>query len=403
MPVTTVTVLVATGLAAVRLQTGELPSLWQRHAESSPSLKPEAPTSPEPRPNGDARPAAPSRTGVLTSKYPNSEIILRYRPTVNSSPQGYGVTGDVVTILQQTIGLDDQYQWYLVRPSHQPTEAWVRGDLIREQPTRAAEDSELAQDGTAPDGLGTRASRAGASASATEPLPYSRAELDYFQEIAFGNEFGTNSEQIRKWTEDVIIQINGQPTKSDRQTLERVVKELNALIGYGSEPVQIQVLEAGDDQQANVNIYFVPHLEFPSYEPNYQPGNLGFAYVNWAQHRIYRSQILISTTGISSAERSHLIREELTQSLGLLQDSDRYEDSIFYQGWTDITNYSAIDRAVIEMLYHPKVVPGMSSHEAAIALGETSSEFSDNGRFGLRGLGLINRLVNKWQQNKRQQ
>ena len=80
--------------------------------------------------------------------------------------------------------------------------------------------------------------------------------------------------------------------------------------------------------------------------------------------------VLISTTGLTADERAHLIREELTQSLGLLADSARYEDSIFYQEWTTTNRYSPLDRAVIEMLYQPLLLPGITVEEALEALEE---------------------------------
>jgi hypothetical protein len=50
--------------------------------------------------------------------------------------------------------------------------------------------------------------------------------------------------------------------------------------------------------------------------------------------------------------QKHLIREELTQSLGLVNDSWKYENSIFYQGWTTTNSYSEIDIKLIDLLYN---------------------------------------------------
>ena len=51
-------------------------------------------------------------------------------------------------------------------------------------------------------------------------------------------------------------------------------------------------------------------------------------------------------------EQKHLLREELTQSLGLFNDSYKYPESIFYQDWTTTTEYAQIDRELIDMLYN---------------------------------------------------
>jgi hypothetical protein len=50
--------------------------------------------------------------------------------------------------------------------------------------------------------------------------------------------------------------------------------------------------------------------------------------------------------------QKHLLREELTQSLGLFNDSYKYENSIFQQRWTETTEYAPIDRVLIDMLYN---------------------------------------------------
>jgi len=203
---------------------------------------------------------------------------------------------------------------------------------------------------------------------------YTAEDVSYFTEIALGSEFGNASRRIRKWDDAINIRVHGTPTRADQIALANVVQELDDILSQSTGGrVSVNVLRAGDSQQPNIDMYFVPHGEFSRYEPNYRPGNLGFAYVNWRQDEIYKARILVtSTADISQLERSHLIREELTQSLGLLQDSLRYADSIFYQGWTSTTAYSSRDEAVIRMLYDPAIEPGMDGRQAEAALSNAA-------------------------------
>ena len=53
--------------------------------------------------------------------------------------------------------------------------------------------------------------------------------------------------------------------------------------------------------------------------------------------------------------QKHLLREELTQSLGLGNDSPQYIESIFQSAWTTTTSYSMLDKDVIRLLYHPEM------------------------------------------------
>jgi len=54
----------------------------------------------------------------------------------------------------------------------------------------------------------------------------------------------------------------------------------------------------------------------------------------------------------NNSQRKHILREEITQSLGFGNDSYRYPESIFYQGWTEVHEYSDIDKEVIKMFYN---------------------------------------------------
>ena len=183
---------------------------------------------------------------------------------------------------------------------------------------------------------------------------FTQEEIEYFTEIALGAEFGDETPVIKKWTDDVRIKINGEPTEEDLQTINNIVNDINKII----TGLRIKIV----DKNENLSITFSPESDFTSIDPNYVPTNYGFFWALWHDDNfiIYNASILISSIGITQKERSHLIREELTQSLGLMNDSNKFEDSIFYQDWTNITEFSEIDRAVIKLLYLNNIKPGLS-------------------------------------------
>jgi len=110
--------------------------------------------------------------------------------------------------------------------------------------------------------------------------------------------------------------------------------------------------------------------QFASIIPSYVQGNMGYFSVWWNEiGAIYYASVLISSEGLSQQERSHLIREELTQSLGIIKDSNRYKDSIFFQGWTNTINYTSIDRAIISLLYDSLIKPNMTKDQVRKVLG----------------------------------
>ncbi|BAU41752.1 DUF2927 domain-containing protein [Leptolyngbya sp. O-77] len=195
------------------------------------------------------------------------------------------------------------------------------------------------------------------------PLAITQADIDYFTEVALGSEWGNNAPLIRRWNTNLRIRVTGTRTAEDDATIRQVMQELNELLnGSGVQLVR-------DDRNPNVEIIYAPESQFRQLEPNYVPGNLGFFWVRWNSSVINYARILITNTNrVTQRERSHLLREELTQVLGLMRDSNRYPNSIFYQGWTDVTEYAEIDRTLIRMLYHPQLRPGMTRSQAVAVL-----------------------------------
>lgn len=186
---------------------------------------------------------------------------------------------------------------------------------------------------------------------------FTQEEIDYFTEIVLGAEFGDEIPVIKKWTNDIRLKIVGKPTEADMQTINSIISDLNYLIGG----IKIKLV----DKKENLTITFPPENQFKVIDQNYVPTNYGFFWALWHDDNfvIYNASILVSSAGITQQERSHLIREELTQSLGLMNDSNKYNNSIFYQEWTDFTEFSKIDKSVIKLLYLKKIKPGMSKEQ----------------------------------------
>lgn len=303
------------------------------------------------------------RQAVLTARNADSEINIRQAPDTRSAAPYYGLVNEQVQVLDETQGKDG-YTWYYVKSLRTVAKGWTRGDFVRletrQSPVAIAPESRP---------LPVRPNPNPANLSVnppptSNPIPtgrYTPEQIEYFLEVALGNEFGSQSARIKKWQGAVRIKVNGSPTATDLDTLNQVIGEVNALVDGA---IRLEL----DQANPNVQIYFVPESQFKRYEANYRPRNLGFFWARWQQNVIRDSKILISTTGVTQKERSHLIREELTQTLGLMKDSFRYRDSIFFQGWTDSNAYTEIDKAVIRLLYRPEILPGSGKTEVLTAL-----------------------------------
>lgn len=292
----------------------------------------------------------------LTAQNPSSWINVRSAPSTQATNPSRGQVGDRVVVLDQTRG-QDGYRWYRVRTDTQ-IEGWVRGDFV------VFTRSPISSSSAAP--MSTR------NATSRALTSYTPEQIRYFLEVALGSELGNAPAEIRKWQGEIKIQYFGFPTTEDLRTLDAVMTEINELT---HNTIRLQWVEANPD----IEIYFVPESSFSRYEPNYVPRNLGFFWAWWGTDNVLdRAKILITTEGVTQRERSHLIREELTQSLGLMRDSYAYSDSIFYQEWTDVTQYSELDRAVISLLYLPEIQPGMTQSQVIAALDDLATTESSS-------------------------
>jgi hypothetical protein len=195
---------------------------------------------------------------------------------------------------------------------------------------------------------------------------YTNDELNYFKEIALEAEYGSRERSIHKWTEELKIKVIGRPSKEDLSTLTGLISTLNGL----SEELHIR--HAGNAEEANMEIYFIPHAEFFSmryldrtvYEENW-----GLGIVTWNElGEIDKAVVLISTDKPNQKERNHLIQEEITQSLGLLNDSWDDPESIFYQGW-GTQSLTPRDQRIVQILYDDRVKPNMKEADLDRVLG----------------------------------
>jgi len=161
------------------------------------------------------------------------------------------------------------------------------------------------------------------------------------------SEFSGKMEKPFKWTKDMKIYVDKTDQNYLVDELNRIVNELNLLI----DPIQIKVVNSKD--QANYFIYFGYYKDF---EKKYNVVNSNLLESNWGFFEIYPNNTGIMYVDVIRTKeieaQKHLLREELTQSLGLLNDSWKYPQSIFYQGWTTTTEYSSIDKEIIKMLYN---------------------------------------------------
>jgi hypothetical protein len=171
----------------------------------------------------------------------------------------------------------------------------------------------------------------------------------YFNEITYGTEFSTHKEKL-KFNKDVYVIIQGECNQTLQEETSKIISELNDLI----DPIEIYLTD--DINIANVRLYFGGPDDYVKVNPfseNFLETSWGLFFLFPKYGEIDMSLVFVDVVrSENDIQRKHVLREELTQSLGFGNDSFLYPDSIFYQGWTETQNYSELDKAVIKMMYN---------------------------------------------------
>ena len=205
-----------------------------------------------------------------------------------------------------------------------------------------------------------------------EPGKYDKQTVEYLFEIGLCPEFDKcNNPMIKKWVTEVRVQLHGKYTDSDEKELNDIISELSDFTGLNISIV---------NRDANINIYIVKQKDFQKYIPQYKgiERQQGLFYVSISTNGVIDRATVCIEDGLDRNLKHHLLREELTQTMGLLADSYKYPGSVFQQNpnYTP-TEYAGIDKAVIKLLYDGKIRPGMTQQEVTQTLSGSISVASN--------------------------
>lgn len=188
---------------------------------------------------------------------------------------------------------------------------------------------------------------------------YSKEELSYFSEVAFGNDLGTLSPTIHKWNKKIVnVSIVTSYTKKEYQEVNKVLNDLNSISQYTKF-----VLGA---QAPDLSIYFVPRQDIKKlFHGHSGDANGTFGFSTTMCGEITSAKVAVVNNLSFSGWEEAVIREEITQSIGLPVDTDKYTKSVFSSNKQIIINdvsentynlfateYLPIDKKVISILYN---------------------------------------------------
>ncbi|MCY3800748.1 MAG: DUF2927 domain-containing protein [Chloroflexi bacterium] len=217
--------------------------------------------------------------------------------------------------------------------------------------------------------------------AAQHPLTtlYTADEIAYFKEIAFGvdpdivrigldlelvrrmveNKIAAGKEGIQKWDDGEIgYYIAGNPTARDLAEVESIISKLDSLIPVlhfrrvelsdARADASLLIVFRGKDDKLGSDIVVSDWMNV---------GGLGYFGAN---NFVIDAALVIINSDQPEEYRRGVIVEEITQVMGLPNDSWWYPDSRFYQGLSASHGLADVDEALIRLLYDPRIEPGMT-------------------------------------------
>ncbi|MEM8953586.1 MAG: DUF2927 domain-containing protein [Verrucomicrobiota bacterium] len=207
-----------------------------------------------------------------------------------------------------------------------------------------------------------QASTHGSELEASQAKP-----VQWSLQVLRGSEFQKKWNPVRRWSfSPTLSAFSHHP---DHQSLTRdIVAELNESLA--DTPVRRIRLLPAFDHRAKIKVHFIPHADFPKFSKDFgveaTGENFGLFFIKRnPRNHIIHATILLATDKLEGDALRHFACEEITQSLGLPNDSALYRDSIFYDGdfkAGDPVSLTQRDRQLLNLLYN-HLAPGHSPRE----------------------------------------
>ncbi|MEM9674557.1 MAG: DUF2927 domain-containing protein [Bacteroidota bacterium] len=187
-------------------------------------------------------------------------------------------------------------------------------------------------------------------------------EQQYFLRISLEGELSGVPPVVKKWNQNINIFVVDTTYSELMDELDQIVDEINDL------SATVTLRRAKTRVESNYLIYFGNTL---TYATDYEPAaaslveretNKGAFWIYWdGNYRIIRGSMYVNTEREQLLNcQKHTLREEITQSLGLMQDTDDFPTSIFYQSRSCGTQYADIDKQLIRWQLSEEIKAGMN-------------------------------------------
>ncbi|BDD12122.1 hypothetical protein FUAX_45540 (plasmid) [Fulvitalea axinellae] len=203
---------------------------------------------------------------------------------------------------------------------------------------------------------------------------YSKEAINYFYETAFYQDYVGRQERLIKWKDHIFVNSLGDLWPGDSIIIQNTITSINAL----DLPIKLQLTE--DSSLVNTPIYFGEQKELErilnlTSSRYFQGAGLlskESDVINQTKIGISNNATSYKTCSISDSAtiRNSIILEELSNSLGIVGDSWRYKESIFFEGPYPNPVYSELDKEIIRFLYEPGMPTGYTRKQFEADFGD---------------------------------
>ena len=184
-----------------------------------------------------------------------------------------------------------------------------------------------------------------------------------FCKITLENEFNKKKTPCKKWENNIKIYVFFQ------EYITQLDVELNSIINeINSMSDTIKLIRVDNKNDANLEIFLCSHKMYkkisPKSEWNNIDNNYGLSTIYYNnRYIIQKGRIYVDIYRTKELKcQKHLLREELTQSLGLVNDI-YMDNSIFNKKWECTNSYTYFDRLIIKFFLSKHIKAGMDEND----------------------------------------
>jgi hypothetical protein len=215
--------------------------------------------------------------------------------------------------------------------------------------------------------------------------------MNSFVDIALNNEYAPQKSPVRKWTSpiDYFLLHRVGDSELHARLIRTHLEQLSAITGLTIRPAESQkaanflIVLSTEPQLRDDLLNYFGWKSSAQREKFFRESMCLGIFATSPTHAINRAVVIIPVD--RAREKGKLVScvvEELTQVLGLPNDSEKVFPSIFNDLSTDVY-LSGLDYLLLKMLYDPRVKAGMDEHTVRPVLKKVIDEYSrDNKLIG---------------------